>query len=118
MQNFHSRNSSIPVFTGWEDPPLALDGVEDAKRAGRVLKQHGFQFDVMYTSWLARAIQTGMYVLDELDSPWIPVIKSWRLNERNCRYHLRILLLVALSADLNPFHFLLSSFRWCSNREK
>jgi bisphosphoglycerate-dependent phosphoglycerate mutase family 1 len=72
------------VFTGWEDPPLAPDGVEDAKRAGRILRQHDFQFDVLYTSWLARAIQTGMYVLDELDCPWIPVIKSHRLNERMC----------------------------------
>jgi 2,3-bisphosphoglycerate-dependent phosphoglycerate mutase len=76
--------SILSVFTGWEDPPLAPDGVEDAKRAGRVLKQHGFQFDVLYTSWLARAIQTGEYVLDELDCTWIPVIKSWRLNERMC----------------------------------
>jgi len=80
----HGRtpHNNLGLFTGWEDPPLAPDGVEDARRAGRILKQHGFQFDVLYTSWLARAIQTGMYVLDELDCTWLPVIKSWRLNER------------------------------------
>jgi 2,3-bisphosphoglycerate-dependent phosphoglycerate mutase len=83
----HGRtpHNNLGLFTGWEDPPLAPDGVEDARRAGRILKQHGFQFDVMYTSWLARAIQTGIYVLDELDCTWIPVIKSWRLNERMCK---------------------------------
>ncbi|KAL3917558.1 MAG: hypothetical protein SGILL_004656 [Bacillariaceae sp.] len=80
----HGRtpHNNLGLFTGWEDPPLAPDGVEDAKRAGRVLRQHGFQFDVMYTSWLHRAIQTGVYVLDELDCTWLPIIKSWRLNER------------------------------------
>ena len=88
LANFNSC-VHIAVFTGWEDPPLAPDGVEDAKRAGRILKQHGFQFDVMYTSWLARAIQTGLYVLDELDSIYIPIIKSYRLNERMCRYFSR-----------------------------
>jgi 2,3-bisphosphoglycerate-dependent phosphoglycerate mutase len=54
---------------------LALDGIDDARRAGKILKQHGFEFDVLYTSWLARAIQTGMYVLDELDCTWVPIIK-------------------------------------------
>jgi 2,3-bisphosphoglycerate-dependent phosphoglycerate mutase len=80
----HGRtpHNNLGLFTGWEDPPLAPDGVEDAKRAGRILKQHGFQFDVLYTSWLHRAIQTGLYVLDELDCSWLPIIKSWRLNER------------------------------------
>ena len=66
----HGRtpHNNLGLFTGWEDPPLAEDGVEDAKNAGRLLKKHGFEFDVVYTSWLTRAIQTAFYVIDELDS--------------------------------------------------
>uniref|UniRef100_A0A7S0AFH5 phosphoglycerate mutase (2,3-diphosphoglycerate-dependent) n=1 Tax=Minutocellus polymorphus TaxID=265543 RepID=A0A7S0AFH5_9STRA len=80
----HGRtpHNNLGLFTGWEDPPLADDGVEDAKNAGRLLKRHGFEFDVVYTSWLTRAIQTAWYVMDELDVLWLPMVKSWRLNER------------------------------------
>ena len=52
-------HNNLGLFTGWEDPPLAPDGVEDAKNAGRLLKMHGFEFDVVYTSWLQRAIETA-----------------------------------------------------------
>ena len=52
-------HNELSLFTGWEDPPLAEKGVEDAKRAGRLLKQHGFEFDVVYTSWLGRAIEVS-----------------------------------------------------------
>ena len=57
----HGRtpHNNLGLFTGWEDPPLAPDGVEDAKMAGRLLKMHGFEFDVVYTSWLTRAIETA-----------------------------------------------------------
>jgi hypothetical protein len=57
----HGRtpHNNLGLFTGWEDPPLAPDGVEDAKNAGRLLKMHGFEFDVVYTSWLTRAIETA-----------------------------------------------------------
>lgn len=77
----HGRtpHNNLGLFTGWEDPPLAEDGVEDAKNAGKLLKRHGFQFDVVYTSWLTRAIQTAFFVIDELDSVWLPMVKSWRL---------------------------------------
>jgi len=80
----HGRtpHNNLGLFTGWEDPPLAPDGVEDAKNAGRLLKIHGFEFDVVYTSWLQRAIETAWYCMDELDCLWLPMIKSWRLNER------------------------------------
>jgi 2,3-bisphosphoglycerate-dependent phosphoglycerate mutase len=62
---------------------LAPDGIDDARRAGKILKQHGFEFDVLYTSWLARAIQTGMFVLDELDCTWVPIIKvSFHRDQR------------------------------------
>ncbi|KAL7550198.1 hypothetical protein ACHAWF_013435 [Thalassiosira exigua] len=80
----HGRtpHNNLGLFTGWEDPPLAPDGVEDAKNAGRLLKMHGFDFDVVYTSWLTRAIETAWYCLEELDDTWLPMVKSWRLNER------------------------------------
>ncbi|KAL3775441.1 hypothetical protein ACHAWO_000671 [Cyclotella atomus] len=80
----HGRtpHNNLGLFTGWEDPPLAPDGVEDAKNAGRLLKLHGFEFDVVYTSWLQRAIETAWYCMDELDCSWLPMVKSWRLNER------------------------------------
>lgn len=80
----HGRtpHNQMELFTGWEDPPLAEEGVEDARNAGRLLKRHGFEFDVVYTSWLTRAIQTAYYTLEELDQLWLPMVKSWRLNER------------------------------------
>jgi len=81
----HGRtpHNNLALFTGWEDPNLAVDGVEDAKNAGRLLRRHGFEFDVVYSSWLTRAIETAWYVLDELDMAWLPIVKSWRLNERH-----------------------------------
>lgn len=80
----HGRtpHNNLGLFTGWEDCPLAEDGIEDAKEAGKILKRHGFEFDVIYSSWLNRAITTALYVLDELDQSWLPIVKSWRLNER------------------------------------
>jgi bisphosphoglycerate-dependent phosphoglycerate mutase len=65
----------IGSFLGWEDAPLAKDGIDEARAAGRLLKAHGFEFDVVYSSWLSRAIETALYVLDELDSLWLPMIK-------------------------------------------
>lgn len=81
----HGRtpHNKLALFTGWEDPPLAIEGEEDAKWAGRLLKKHGFEFDVVYTSWLYRAIQTAWFVLEEMDQLSLPMIKSWRLNERH-----------------------------------
>lgn len=70
-------------FTGWTDVDLSETGVTEAKNAGALLKSNGFVFDVAYTSVLKRAIKTLDYVLDELDMLWIPVTKSWRLNERH-----------------------------------
>jgi 2,3-bisphosphoglycerate-dependent phosphoglycerate mutase len=70
-------------FTGWTDVDLSDKGREEAKNAGKVLKAEGFTFDVAYTSVLKRAIRTLGYTLDELDLMWIPVHRSWRLNERH-----------------------------------
>jgi 2,3-bisphosphoglycerate-dependent phosphoglycerate mutase len=69
-------------FTGWTDVDLSDEGAKQARHAGMLLKQHGFTFDVGFTSVLKRSIKTLHYVLEELDQLWIPVQKSWRLNER------------------------------------
>jgi len=70
-------------FTGWKDVDLSPKGVEEAKAGGKALKEKGLVFDVAYTSYLKRAIKTLNYVLEELDELYIPVYKSWRLNERH-----------------------------------
>lgn len=70
-------------FTGWTDVDLTDKGVEEAHEAGRLLKQEGFRFAVAFTSYLKRAIKTLNIVLDEMDLDWIPVHKSWRLNEKH-----------------------------------
>jgi 2,3-bisphosphoglycerate-dependent phosphoglycerate mutase len=70
-------------FTGWTDVDLTEQGIAEAKSAGRVLREKGFGFDLAYTSVLKRAIRTLWLVLDEMDLMWIPVRRSWRLNERH-----------------------------------
>ena len=70
-------------FTGWTDVDLSAKGREEAAEAGRVLRAEGFTFDVAYTSVLKRAIRTLWHVIDEMDLMWIPVYRSWRLNERH-----------------------------------
>src|SRR6056297_1953656 len=69
-------------FTGWTDVDLSATGVREAQSAGRLLKEEGFDFDVAFTSVLKRAIRTLWIVLDVMDRMWLPVEKSWRLNER------------------------------------
>jgi 2,3-bisphosphoglycerate-dependent phosphoglycerate mutase len=70
-------------FTGWHDVDLTDRGRDEARDAGRLLKEGGYVFDVAYTSVLKRAIKTLGIALDTLDQLWIPVTKSWRLNERS-----------------------------------
>jgi 2,3-bisphosphoglycerate-dependent phosphoglycerate mutase len=70
-------------FTGWTDVDLAEQGRQEAAEAGRLLKEGGYTFDIAYTSVLKRAIRTLWIALDVLDQMWIPVEKSWRLNERH-----------------------------------
>ncbi|HYQ93914.1 MAG TPA: 2,3-diphosphoglycerate-dependent phosphoglycerate mutase [Burkholderiales bacterium] len=70
-------------FTGWTDVDLTQRGVEEAKRAGEMLKEAGFAFDCAYTSVLKRAIKTLWLALEAMDLMWIPVSHSWRLNERH-----------------------------------
>jgi 2,3-bisphosphoglycerate-dependent phosphoglycerate mutase len=70
-------------FTGWTDVDLSEKGVEEAKKAGKAMKENGLTFDLAYTSVLKRAIRTLWLATDEMDLLWLPVIKSWRLNERH-----------------------------------
>jgi len=69
-------------FTGWTDVDLSPEGYEQAKRAGQLLRKNGYNFDAGFASVLKRSIKTLHIVLEELDHLWIPVKKSWRLNER------------------------------------
>lgn len=71
------------LFTGWVDVRLSEQGVSEAKRAGELLAESGLKPDVLYTSVLSRAIQTANIALDVADRLWIPVKRSWRLNERH-----------------------------------
>lgn len=70
-------------FTGWTDVDLTEKGIEEAIKAGNLLKEKGFRFGKAYTSYLKRAIKTLNYVLDQMDEDWIPVEKNWRLNEKH-----------------------------------
>lgn len=70
-------------FTGWTDVDLSRSGNLEAQEAGRLLKAEGFTFDVAFTSVLKRAIRTLWITLDKMDLMWIPIINSWRLNERH-----------------------------------
>ena len=70
-------------FTGWTDVDLSEQGVKEAKEAGKLLKEEEFTFDLAYTSYLKRATKTLNIILDIMDLHWIPVIKSWKLNERH-----------------------------------
>ena len=71
------------LFTGWTDVDLSEKGHEEAKAAGVTLMEAGYDFDVCYTSYLKRAIHTLDHILDEMDRAWLPVHKSWKLNERH-----------------------------------
>jgi 2,3-bisphosphoglycerate-dependent phosphoglycerate mutase len=70
-------------FTGWTDVDLTPKGIEEAHTAGRLLREDGYTFDVAHTSLLKRAIRTLWITLDEMDLMWIPVHRSWQLNERH-----------------------------------
>ncbi len=70
-------------FTGWKDVPLTEQGMVEAKTAGQLFSEQGFEFDVAYTSVLKRAIKTLWIALETCDQMWLPVIRDWRLNERN-----------------------------------
>lgn len=83
IRHGESEWNKLNLFTGWTDVPLSEKGHEEATEGGRVLKAEGFDFDICYTSYLQRAINTLEHVLTEMDRQWLPVIKTWKLNERH-----------------------------------
>ncbi|MFX0014743.1 MAG: 2,3-diphosphoglycerate-dependent phosphoglycerate mutase [Promethearchaeota archaeon] len=83
LRHGESTWNNSGLFSGWTDVDLSERGIEEAKKAGRVLRDEGYVFDIAYTSVLKRAIRTLWIVLDEMDLMWIPVERSWRLNERH-----------------------------------
>lgn len=83
VRHGESEWNKLNLFTGWTDVDLSPKGHEEAAAAGRILKAEGYDFDVCYTSYLKRAIHTLNHILDEMDRAWLPVIKSWKLNERH-----------------------------------
>ncbi|MBY4797881.1 2,3-diphosphoglycerate-dependent phosphoglycerate mutase [Collinsella sp. AGMB00827] len=83
VRHGESEWNKLNLFTGWTDVDLTDTGRAEAAAGGRALKAEGFDFDVCYTSQLKRAIHTLNIILAELDREWLPVIKSWKLNERH-----------------------------------
>lgn len=83
VRHGESQWNKLNLFTGWMDVDLSEKGVEEAREGGRLLKEAGFDFDICYTSYLKRAIHTLNHILFEMDREYLPVIKSWRLNERH-----------------------------------
>ena len=83
IRHGESEWNKLNLFTGWTDVELSDKGREEAKQAGITLKQEGYDFDICYTSYLKRAIHTLNIALDEMDRAWLPVVKSWKLNERH-----------------------------------
>ena len=83
IRHGESEWNKANLFTGWTDVELSEKGQNEARDAGKTLKAAGYDFDVCYTSYLKRAIHTLNFALDEMDRAWLPVYKSWRLNERH-----------------------------------
>jgi len=83
VRHGESEWNDLNIFTGWADASLNAKGLEEASEGGKYLKEAGFTFDVAYTSVLKRAIKTLWIVLEELDLMYIPIVNTWRLNERH-----------------------------------
>jgi 2,3-bisphosphoglycerate-dependent phosphoglycerate mutase len=83
LRHGQSEWNRLNLFTGWTDVDLSDQGREEAKAAGIVMKEAGFDFDICYTSYLKRAIHTLNLALESMDREWLPVVKTWRLNERH-----------------------------------
>ena len=83
VRHGESEWNKLNLFTGWTDVELSDTGREEAAAGGKALRKEGFDFDICYTSRLKRAIHTLNIILDQLDRTWLPVVKSWKLNERH-----------------------------------
>ena len=80
IRHGESEWNKLNLFTGWTDVDLSKKGIEEANEAGILLKEKNFDFDICYTSYLKRAIDTLNIVLKQMDRQWLPVMKSWKLN--------------------------------------
>lgn len=83
VRHGESEWNRLNLFTGWHDVELSKKGKEEALEAGNLLRENGFDFDICYTSYLKRAIDTLNHILERMDREWLPVVKSWKLNERH-----------------------------------
>lgn len=83
VRHGQSEWNKLNLFTGWTDVELSEQGILEAKDCGKTLLKEGFDFDICYTSYLKRAIDTLNIVLKEMDREWLPVIKTYKLNERH-----------------------------------
>ena len=83
IRHGESEWNKLNLFTGWTDVELSEKGKTEATNAGKILKEKGFDFDICYTSYLKRAIHTLNRALESMDREWLPVYKSWKLNERH-----------------------------------
>ncbi len=83
LRHGESEWNRLNLFTGWTDVPLSDKGREEAAEAGRLMAKEGYDFDICHTSYLKRAIHTQNIALREMDRDWLPVTKSWQLNERH-----------------------------------
>ena len=83
LRHGQSTWNEANLFTGWTDVPLTGKGIEEASQAGRLIREAGYAVDMAFTSVLQRAIKTLWLALEEMDRMWIPVERSWRLNERH-----------------------------------
>lgn len=83
VRHGESEWNKLNLFTGWTDVELSEKGIEEAKEGGKALAEGGFDFDICYTSYLKRAIHTLQYILHEMKRDWLPVVKTWKLNERH-----------------------------------
>src|SRR4051794_41071616 len=83
LRHGESEWNAKNLFTGWVDVDLSDKGAAEAARGGELMRERGALPDVVHTSTLRRAIRTAQIALDELDRPWLPVRRSWRLNERH-----------------------------------
>ena len=83
VRHGESEWNRLNLFTGWTDVDLSEKGHIEAADGGKLLKAEGFDFDICYTSYLKRAIHTLNHVLYEMDREWLPVVKTWKLNERH-----------------------------------
>ena len=83
VRHGESTYNLLNRFTGWQDVPLTEDGVKQARKAGSILREHGYEFNLAYTSMLKRALWTYHTIADELDIHWIEHRKDWRLNEKH-----------------------------------